>query len=281
MLCCLGDLVDDIVVHLSSEVAIASDTDVTIRRRRGGSAANVAVSAAASGVPVRFIGRVGSDLSGDLLTAELESEGVDARVQVEGRTGSIIVLVDRAGERSMLRDRGAAGELGPVESSWLDTVSWLHVPAYSLVEGRTAASALEVIAAIHSMGVPVSIDASSTAVIHELGVESFRDLVASCAPAVLFCNAEEAHGMFGDAEARLDGVGMVVVKDGPGPATALHSAGQTSVVPAPHLEEAVDTTGAGDAFAAGFIVATMNGSTAEDALASGHQFAERLLQSHR
>ena len=58
MLCCIGDLVEDVVVWLTSDIATGTDTNASIRRRRGGSAANVAVSAALTGASVRFIGRV-------------------------------------------------------------------------------------------------------------------------------------------------------------------------------------------------------------------------------
>lgn len=279
MLCCIGDLVDDVAVYLTSGIAVASDTDVTIRRRRGGSAANVAVSAAASGASARFIGRVGSDLSGDLLVAELEREGVDARVQREGRTGSIIVLVDGVGERSMLRDRGAAGELGPVDASWLEGVSWLHVPAYSLVEGPTADSTRDVIALLRGRGVPLSIDASSTAIISDFGVEQFLVMVGAHKPAVLFCNAEETDMLFGDALPKVDGVGVVVSKKGPKAAVAVDFDGSVSSVPAVELNDVVDTTGAGDAFAAGFILARMHDAGVADALAAGHGHAESLLLS--
>lgn len=281
MLCCIGDLVDDVAVYLTGDVAIASDTDVTITRRRGGSAANVAASAASSGASVRFIGRVGSDLTGDLLVSELERDGVDARVQRDGRTGSIIVLVDGVGERSMLRDRGAAAELGPVDVSWLDDVSWLHVPAYSLVDGPTTASTQDVITTLRSRGVSISIDASSTAIIHEFGIERFREMVASHQPEVLLCNAEEAEVLFSDALPLLDGVGIVAVKKGPEEAVAVDADGAVYSVPAATLDGVADTTGAGDAFAAGFILASMQGGGVAQALATGHQHAESLLRSRR
>ena len=279
MLCCIGDLVDDVAVYLTSDIAEASDTDVTIRRRRGGSAANVAVSAVTSGASSRFIGRVGSDMTGKLLVAEMERDGVDARVQREGRTGSIVVLVDGAGERSMLRDRGAAGELGPVDASWLEGVSWLHVPAYSLVDRPTSDSTRDVIATLRGRGVPVSIDASSTTIINDYGVDRFLEMVASHKPAVLFCNTEETAVLFNDALPMVDGVGVVVSKQGPEAAVAVASDGGVYSVPAVELADAADTTGAGDAFAAGFVLATMRGAGIAESLAAGHRHAERLLLS--
>jgi len=279
MLCCLGDLVEDIVVHLSSGIVEASDTDVVISRRRGGSAANVAVAAAAEGAQSRFIGRVGEDTAGRMLISELAQVGVEPCVQQAGRTGSIVVLVDAAGERSMLRDRGAAGELGPLDTTWLDRVSWLHVPAYSLIGGQTAVTTREVISLIHDREVPVSIDASSVAVISEYGVTAFAALVGECAPDVLLCNAEEARILFGDAVPRLEAVGLIVVKDGPNAAKVFAAGGDVASVPAPEIAAAADTTGAGDAFAAGFIVATMGGAAVEEALEAGHLAAGRLLLS--
>ena len=126
------------MVERTATIATGADTDVVIVRRRGGSAANVAVAAARLGCEVRFFGRVGTDAIGAALISELEASGVVANVQRPGRTGTILVLVDPDGERSMLRARGAAGELDALEPPALDGVSRLHEPAYSLVDGPAA-----------------------------------------------------------------------------------------------------------------------------------------------
>ena len=99
-------MVDDIVVHRRGPIRVGTDTPAQIRRRRGGSAANVAVTAAQLTGRGRFFGQVGDDAPGELLVRALDAAHVDTRfVRRGGRTGAIVVLVDDDGERSFLTDR--------------------------------------------------------------------------------------------------------------------------------------------------------------------------------
>ena len=167
MLATVGDLVDDIVVRLGGPINVASDTDAVIERRRGGSAANVAVVAARISGSSRFLGQVGDDPAGSALLEELAAEGVDVSdVRRHGRTGSIIVLVDSRGERSFLTDPGAARVARAIRSRDGSTrVDVLHVPLYSLAGGPIAATAATLIEWAHARSIAVSIDLSSLAVI--------------------------------------------------------------------------------------------------------------------
>jgi sugar/nucleoside kinase (ribokinase family) len=277
VLCCIGDLVEDVVAWLSSDIAEGTDTDVEIHRRRGGSAANVAVAAAGIGVAVRFIGRVGDDTIGRVLVSELADAGVDAVVQRAGRTGTIVVLVDACGERSMLPDRAAAIELDDVSSADLDGVDWLHVPAYSLVGGPIAEVSMEAIRIVKERGGTVSIDASSVAIIKAFGVHRFSDLLSVLGPDVVLCNKDEANLLEVPEAEGLPGVDLTVVKDGPRSAVALDSSGVVASASARQLSDVRDTTGAGDAFAAGLITAMMAGSDVDAALANGHAVAASVL----
>ena len=171
MLAALGDVVDDIVVRVEGPIHHASDTPASIIRRRGGSAANVAATAARLVGRARFLGQVGDDATGDLLLAELVADGVDvAFVRRAGRTGAIIVLVDEHGERSFLTDAGSARSLDAPDPAWLDGVDVLHLPFYSLVDEPVAATAATVAGWALARGIAVSIDASSVAVLESFGV---------------------------------------------------------------------------------------------------------------
>lgn len=277
MLCCIGDLVEDVVAWLNSGIAHGTDTDVEILRRRGGSAANVAVAAAEVGASVRFVGRVGADAIGAALVSDLETAGVDAVVQRAGRTGTIIVLVDASGERSMLPDRAAAAELDAVSVADLDGVDWLHIPAYSLVRGPLADVSIEAIRIVNERGGAVSIDVSSVAIIEEFGVTSFIELLATLDPTVVLCNRDEADLLNVSIAGGLPGIAITVVKDGGGDAAALDDSGLIASSPAQKLSEVRDTTGAGDAFAAGFITGMMDGNDVEAALVNGHAVAAGVL----
>ena len=169
MLGSVGDLVEDVVVRLREQVNVASDTQATVIRRRGGSAANVIAAACRAGVPARFIGQVGDDATGRGLTEALLADGADVVVRRAGRTGTIIVLVDTAGERTMLSDRAACTELTDPDPAWLDGLHTLHIPYYSLaVEPLAAASATLAQWAV-ARGIRVSIDTSSAAVLQHVG----------------------------------------------------------------------------------------------------------------
>ncbi len=277
MLCCLGDVIEDVVVWLTADIATGTDTPVTIHRRRGGSAANVAVAAANTGTRVRFIGRVGSDAIGRSLIGELAIAGVDARVQQEGRTGTIVVLVDDAGERSMLPDRAAAVELDTIDDADLVGVTWLHVPAYSLVIEPLGEASREAIRKVQRTGGVVSIDASSVAIIENFGVDRFSAMIDDLRPDVLFCNADEGHVLGMEDSRGAGAVDLTIVKDGGDPAVAYSGGRVVATVPAFTVNEVRDTTGAGDAFAAGFIVARMAGVDIEGAITAGHRRAAEVL----
>jgi sugar/nucleoside kinase (ribokinase family) len=278
MLATLGDLVEDVIVRIDGPVNVASDTPARISRRRGGSAANVAVAAAGLGHPTRFLGQVGIDSIGSAMLAEMAAVGVDvAFVRRAGSTGMIVALVDASGERSMLTDRRACIDLSDPDPSWLDGVGILHVPVYSLATGAVAATTTALIGWAHDREVDVSIDLSSSAVLIDMGLTRVRHLLAELGADVILANRDEAvtldiDGPLGDA--------VTIVKRGPDPAV-VYSPGRDAVeVPGIALPDVDDTTGAGDAFAAGFLTHGDGWrNDPVDACASGHRCAAALLTS--
>lgn len=276
----LGDLVEDIAVRLSGPINVASDTEARIRRRRGGSAANTAVAVARAGGRSRFIGQVGDDAIGAALVAELEAEHVEPLVRRSGRTGTIVVLVDHTGERSMLTDRGACADLADPDPSWLDGLQVLHVPVYSLVGSQALAStAVTLVNWAHERGVIVSIDASSAAVIEDHGPKRVRNLLWSLQPHVLLCNELEAAVLAGAGGVEGIATAVTVVKQGADPALVSVPGEGVVEVPVPPLAGVADTTGAGDAFAAGFLLAVASGSLAVEATVAGHRTARSAIEA--
>lgn len=278
VLCAVGDLVEDIVVWLSGPPGVGTDVDATVFRRRGGSAANVAALAVANGTPARFVGQVGEDDLGARLIADLAIAGVEVRAPRGGRTGSIVVLVSPGGERTMLTDRGAAVLLGPPDDAWLGGVTVLHLPAYSLTVGRLAETAAHLARRARARGILVSIDASSVAVLVTFGIARFQSLLLELSPDVLLANQEEARLLAADGRAP-DGVELLVVHAGAGPATVADGEGVRATVRPATARDAHDTTGAGDAFAAGVLPALQRGDALEAALAEGHRCAARTLDA--
>lgn len=277
MLAAIGDLVEDIVVHLGGPINAATDTDATIERRRGGSAANVAAAAAGITGSARFLGRVGDDRIGSVLLEDLSLRGVDvSMVRRGGRTGSIVVLVDTFGERSFLTDPGAARDLADPCAEWLDGVDVLHLPFYSLAGGAIAETANCLAAWAHQRGIAVSVDLASVSVIDTVGVAAVRRRIEGVGADVVFANADEAAAVaIDDSLARV----ATFVKRGPGAAT-VHIPDAASIdVPAFVLPGTVDTTGAGDAFAAGVLSTPQWRSDPIEACRRGHRAAAAVLHA--
>lgn len=276
MLAALGDLVEDVIVRLGGPVNLASDTPATISRRRGGSAANTCVAAATRGHRARFLGQVGSDTIGGALLEEMAALGVDvSSARRAGSTGTIVALVDAEGERSMLTDRRTCVELTGPEPAWLDGVTVLHVPFYSLAVEPIATTATTVIRWAHDRDIAVSIDLSSTAVMDDYGIDDVRRSIGALAPDVVLANRDEAAAFGPD---RAPPLTLFIEKRGADPALLHRGRSTPVVVPAIGVDGVDDTTGAGDAFAAGFLCAGWRDDPV-GACESGHRAAAALLTS--
>jgi sugar/nucleoside kinase (ribokinase family) len=279
VLCTIGDLVEDVVVWLNTELNIGSDTESVIRRTRGGSAANVSMFAALTGTPSRFIGQVGHDRLGSHLCEVLRDSGVDTQVISDGRTGSIVVLVQPNGQRSFLTDRGVASHLAHFDAALMNDVSILHVPTYSLTDEPLASTCVQYINAARANGALISLDASSASILQQYGTDRYRTLIQSLQPDVFLCNEDEADVLGLGAKQPMSGAVFTVIKQGPLPVIAVQHDGATTEVAVTPVANIVDTTGAGDAFAAGFLPRYAQTKNIAEAITQGNALASRVLQS--
>ncbi|MEO6606161.1 MAG: PfkB family carbohydrate kinase, partial [Aeromicrobium sp.] len=195
----------------------------------------------------------------------LTAHGVDARITADPvqPTATIVLTLDAAADRTMYVDRAANRMLKPADlpaDIW-DEVEWLHLTGYSFFDDGVRPMVIALMAEARRRQIGISVDPSSLGFLEAAGRDEFTEWVADAD--LLFPNDDE--------QGFLKLEGDVVVTLGPGGATF----GEHSVAAAP--TDVVDTTGAGDAFCAGFLsVWTKQGDPAK-ALAAGAQAAAQCV----
>jgi sugar/nucleoside kinase (ribokinase family) len=255
----VGDVATDVVAVLSGEPAPGSDRPASIRSRGGGAGANVAVHLAQLGTPVLLAGCIGDDAAGAGLVAELTAAGVGLALRtVPGAaTGTIVSLVEPDGQRSMLADRGANLALRPDDVPSPAVDGHLHLSGYTLLDPGPRAAGLAALAAAVAAGCTVSVDPASTGPLRAYGVD--RWLADTAGATLLLPNADEARLLTGCGDpadaARALATRHAVVAVSLGADGALWAADGIVVHRPAHPAAVVDTTGAGDAFAAGLLAA--------------------------
>jgi ribokinase len=245
-ICCLGDLTLDVVVRLSGPIAVGGDTDAEIVLSAGGQAANVAAWAASLGASSCFIGRTGDDDAGSIVRARLLERGVEVVGPVAGRNGTICSLVSPDGARSMAADRGTAVELRPddIDPAWLSGCDHVFISGYALMREPVTSAARRTVELARAASARVAIDLSSWSAIRDSGIEAFREIVLELAPDIVFANEEEERIVRGP----IPGVAWILKRGAGGCSFDGH---ERAALP---VERVVDTTGAGDALAAGYLV---------------------------
>jgi ribokinase len=239
-ICTIGDLILDVIVLPDGPLVQDADTPATIRFVAGGQAANVAAWAGALGARSRLICKRGDDVPSRLAAAGLERHGVElCGPVVEGAGGVVVSVRDARGQRTMASDRGVASLLDPSEldHAWLQGCDVLHVSGYCLLREPMAAAAIE-----SARMVPrVSVDLASAHDIEIVGSRRFAARLDALAPDLVFATESERAAVpeFDAAWVIKLGARGARFPEGTYPARPVH---------------VLDTTGAGDALAAGYLV---------------------------
>jgi ribokinase len=274
----------DVVVVLAGEPTPGSDRPATIRTGGGGAGANVAVHLARLGTAVVLAGCTGDDAAGRGLAAELAAAGVALRLRtVAGAaTGTIVSLVEPGGQRSMLADRGANLALRPDDVPAPPPGGHLHLSGYTLLDPGPRGAGLAALAAAVAAGCTISVDPASTGPLTRYGVD--RWLADTAAATLLLPNADEARLLTGCADpadaARALARRHRIVAVSLGADGALWASGALLVHRPALGTDVVDTTGAGDAFAAGLLAAWLAspGVDPGDALDAGLARAAEVVR---
>ncbi len=265
----VGDVMIDFSALLDGPIARGSDRRARILRRSGGSAATQAVWLGRLGVGVDFVGRVGAaDLNEE--SEALGRFGVTPHLVADGalETGRLIAIVEPSGERSFLTDRGAneALDVDDIPDALIEASDHIHLSGYSFFAESPRAAVQSVMH--RAGGRAVSIDPASAEFLREVGAQAFFDWTKGAA--MLFPNAEEAAVLAQTDDPTAQGerlvahYPLVVIKRGADGCEAWRGAEHWRAPSAP--AKVVDTTGAGDAFVAGFLAAALKGGTIADSL---------------
>lgn len=225
----------------------------------GGSAANAATALARLGLPARLLARVGADPAAEVGLRAARAAGADlSALQIDPAvaTGLCYAAVSPGGDRTFFSFRGANAALDAPDAGLLDDARWLHVSAYALIEGRQRATTLALIADAHARRLPISLDLCT------LALHARRDEIRALLPqlTILFANQDELAALgpalpLPAAAAWLaeHGLPLAAIKQG-SQGCLLATAAGAQHVPA-YAVAAIDTSGCGDAFVAGFLAA--------------------------
>lgn len=279
---CIGDAMIDVIVQMKSPINLNSDTLAEISMHGGGAAANTATWLAHLGVTTSFVGRIGADISGANFHSELTTFGVQhENPPLEGaKTGTVVVLVDQSGNRTMFPDAGANSGLSTSDLPNLVGVDGVFLSGYSLFNSKSSDGVLGIIKAIKELAIPIFFDVASEGTMSAFGRERAISLTKGFDG--LFMNESEAvyiTGFTNQQEQFLslkDFAPLIVIKRGAKGAIAKFKGGEPISRPAREAK-VIDTTGAGDAFAAGFLASWLISKDLDGAISDALDVAAQCV----
>jgi len=277
----LGDLNLDVYATDPGEAAPGDEVRAPVRAVPGGSAGTFARAAAEEGADVTFLGCVGRDLVGDLLVQSLEQHGVRAAVGRADLPSGTILALEQDGERTMVCSRGANDGLteSMVDVQALHDADHLHVSGYALLSSAQWTAARHAIGIARAEGATISVDPPPASLILNHGVGAFLERLSDVD--WLFPNRSEGRALTGlddegamvDALAERFAAGAVTL--GAAGSVAWKGRDRSRLSPAAVISG--NPTGAGDSYAAGFVVSLLEGASVEDANRRGCARAARHL----
>ena len=259
------------------------------REMSGGSAANSMAGIAAMGGRSAFIGQIAEDQLGLIFEHDMHALGVRFEtppLEDGPPTGRCLILVTPDGQRTMNTCPGASHELSAdaLDRDLIASASILFLEGYLFGPVKPRAAMMEAIKIAHAAGRKVGFTLSESVCIAERK-EPFTQMIESGGVDLLFCNEDEALHLTGrtDLQSALDElqvhVPTLVITKGPEGAIGVEG-GKTIAIPAAPVDQVVDTTGAGDLFAAGFLTARCKGANLERCLWTGAIAAGEVIKHY-
>lgn len=266
----------DFIAYPSGSKILISDLNFTV----GGGGTNTAVSFARMGFKTAFLGKLGTDENSFKIIHLLESEKIDFIGAREGQTGYSIILDSVEHDRTILTYKGSNNLLSEEDINYnkLET-KWLY--SSSMIE-QSFETIKHLFSTMYKEGVNIAFNPSSYQA--KLGLGKLQSIIDCCS--VLVLNLEEAGLLLGKsgtseelAPILAQGTDRyVVITNGPKGVACFHQGQFYELTPTPKLK-VLESTGAGDAFASGFVAGLMKGKDAKYSLTLGMIQAESVIQA--
>jgi sugar/nucleoside kinase (ribokinase family) len=271
----------DVIARINvspQKINFGSDTASRISTSSGGAAGNVAAWLTRTDARSTIVSHVGDDPAGAAIVAEFDALGVShGDLVIPGETsGVVVVLVDSSGERTMFPDKGANSRLVVEDLPDLNSFQAVYISGYALLNPLARDGVLAMIEKIKEDGLPIYFDPASVGAMKDVADKELHNWFSMMD--VLFVNEEESIYLTGSVEIEraldylLDFSQVVVIKRGSAGAIAKARGFDSISLPAV-AATVVDTTGAGDSFAAGFIASFSKNRDLTAALQAGAELA--------
>lgn len=258
------------------------------RESSGGSAANTAAGIASFGGAAGYVGRVRNDQLGEIFAHDIKAVGVDyqnAPAAVGMPTARCFVLVTPDAQRTMMTFLGAATEMTPddVDPAFIARGGILYVEGYLWDAAPAKAAVLKAMEATKAAGGQVAFTLSDSFCV-DRHREEFKQLIADKVD-VLFANEQEITALyevpsFDDAlSAVAEGTGIAALTRGPGGSVVVSGDVRVTSLAA-SVDQVIDTTGAGDLYAAGFLYGLARGRALEDCARLGGLAAAEVISHY-
>jgi len=255
-ICIIGDINVDVITLLSGPLQKNTDTTSTNAITLGGSTCNMAVWLTHLDVDIDLVSAIGDDVLGTWVITQLQAFGVsDKNIKTisNNRTGTCVILVDETGARSMMPDFGAnlVQSVDQGLENLIGESDIVVMSAYTFFRPESRKFALDVLECVGRSNARIVIDAASSSPIEIAGADKVRKYLARAD--LVLANEDEfaAMGKGTDSDWTAEFRNLIVKKGSRGALWLSHGKEVASV----KAEEVkvVDTTGAGDAFAAGLL----------------------------